>query len=117
MADKNINAYCEICNGGYYVCRSCLEQRTLKPWRTVTDTIEHYKIYLAIHGYTISKDKAKAKAELKNCDLSGLGSFKPEIKAVIKEIMTEPKKTRVSTKKEKENIKVETEIKTDDVDE
>lgn len=117
MADKNINAYCEICNEGYHVCRSCLEQRTFKSWKTVTDTIEHYKIYLAIHGYTVSKDKEKTKAELQDCDLSGLENFKPEIKAVIKEIMTETKKSKTTSKKEKENIEVETEIKTDDVNE
>lgn len=89
MSDKNNITHCKICNKGYYICHSCTHQRNLKPWRTVTDTIEHYKIYLAIHGYSISMDKASAKAELKNCDLSGLEHFNPEIVSVIKEIMTE----------------------------
>ncbi len=96
MVDNNINAYCKICGKGYHVCGTCQEQRTFKPWRTVTDTIEHYKIYVAIHGYTISKNKESAKADLKNCDLSGLENFNPEIQAVIKEIMGEPKKNFVS---------------------
>lgn len=100
MTENNINAYCSICGTGYHICKSCLQQKTFKPWRTVTDSIEHYKIYLAIHGYTISKDKEKAKNELESCDLSDLDDFNPEIKAVIKKIMTEPKKTKTTSRKE-----------------
>jgi len=101
MAENNINAYCSVCGKGYHICNSCLEQKSLKPWRTITDTIEHYKIYMAIHGYTLSKNKEIAKQELQNCDLSGLENFNPEIKAVIKEIMTEPKRAKPASKKEK----------------
>lgn len=108
---------CTICNNEYEVCNSCLEQKTFKPWRTVTDTIGHYKIYLAIHGYTVSKNKLKARKELKNCDLSDLEYFKPEIKNVIKEIMAEQKKNKISFKKTEENTDEEIEIKTNIVDE
>lgn len=80
------NAICSICGKGYRVCRSCLEQKSFRPWRSVTDTLEHYKIYLAIHGYTISGNKEQAKEELQNCDLSGLETFRPEIKAAIQKI-------------------------------
>ncbi len=107
MAELN-NAKCSICGNSYHICNSCSEQKSLKPWRSVTDTIEHYKIYLAIHGYTLSKDKESAKRELKNCDLSGLENFNPEIKSVIKDIITEPKKKSVS-KKRKNITEVETE--------
>lgn len=107
MAENNINAYCSICGQGYHVCNSCLEQKTFKPWRSITDSIEHYKIYLAIHGYTVSKDKEKAKTELQNCDLSGSENFKSEIKAVMKEIMAEPRKTRTVSKKTTENPETE----------
>ncbi len=116
MAENNINAYCSVCGKGYHICNSCLEQKSLKPWRTITDTIAHYKIYMAIHGYTISKDKESAKKDLEKCDLSGLEGFNPEIKSAIKEIMAEPKKVKSVSKKEKE-IENKTEIKTDDVDE
>lgn len=113
MADNSINAFCTICGKGYHVCNTCLEQKTFKPWRTVVDSIEHYKIYLAIHEYTISKDKDVAKKELSHCDLSDLESFKPEIKNVIKEIMKETKKTKIVSNKIKRNV----ENKTDDFDE
>lgn len=119
MAENNINAFCAICGKGYHVCRSCKEQEVFKPWRTITDTVDHYKIYLAIHGYTISKEKETAKKELQNCNLDDSGKFKPEIKAVIKEIMFEQKKTK-NTAKKKENLiedKSETENKTNDINE
>ena len=99
MSNTN-NAICSICGKPYKVCNSCLEQKTFKPWRTVTDTIEHYKIYMAIHGYTISNNKKKAKDELEKCDLSGLEDFNPEIKKVIKEILAKPKVTKTVLKKE-----------------
>lgn len=104
MAENNINAYCAICGQGYHICNSCLEQKTIKPWRTVTDTIEHYKIYLAIHGYTVSKDKEKAKSELQNCNLDDLHNFKSEIKNVINEIMTEPPKTKTISRGRKRQV-------------
>ena len=91
MAEGNINAYCSICGVGYSVCNTCKEQKTFKPWRSVTDTIEHYKIYFALHGYTMSKDREAAKNELKQCDLTGIEGFKPEIRTAIEEIMAEAK--------------------------
>ncbi len=115
MAKNNINTYCSVCGKGYHICNSCLEQKSLKPWRTITDTIEHYKIYMAIHGYTLSQNKEIAKQELQNCDLSGLENFNPEIKAVIKEIMTEPKRAKAVSKKEKQETAKD--IKTDNVNE
>lgn len=115
MAENKINAFCKICGSGYNVCNSCLEQKTFKPWRNITDSIEHYKIYLAIHGYTISNDKKKAKKELESCNLSDLDSFKDEIKNVIKEIMEEPVKLKNVSKKTKDNI--ETKIDKDEISE
>lgn len=99
--NNNINAHCSICGSGYHLCRSCAEQKTFKPWRTVTDTIEHYKIYMAIHGYTVSKNKEKAREELGKCDLDGMDGFQPEIKEIIREILAKPKVQKPVVKKEK----------------
>lgn len=108
MTETNINAYCAICGKGYHLCQTCSEQKIIKPWRTVTDSIEHFKIYTVIHGYTISKDKEVSKKELQKCDLTGLENFNKEIKTVIKEILDEPAKIKVSSKKRKEYTEVET---------
>lgn len=81
------NAVCDICGKPYHVCQTCKNITSFKPWRTVTDTLPHYMIYLAISDYTKTKDKSKAKEELSKCDLSELDNFRPEIKNVINEIM------------------------------
>lgn len=101
MTETNINAHCSICGIGYHLCNTCSDQKIIKPWRTVTDSIEHFKIYTVIHGYTISKDKETAKNELQKCDLTGLENFNPEIKTVIKEILEEPEKQKYVSKKTK----------------
>lgn len=108
--NSDINAYCSICGKGYKRCATCVEQKTLKPWRSVVDTIECYRIYLAIHGYTVSKNKAESKAELGQCDLSGLDSFKPEIKAVIKEIMSESKKSQAYKRRKNDDVLTNTAV-------
>lgn len=107
MTEQNINAYCAICGEGYHLCKSCSDITSFKPWRTVTDNIDHYKIYLAIHGYTISKDKTKAKKELTHCNLEKLESFKPEIKNVIKEIMDSEDKVPMIKNSSKINKNIE----------
>lgn len=88
---QELNATCDICGKKYHVCNSCKEIKTFTPWRTVTDTLQHYAIFLALSQYTKTKNKEKAREELSACDLSDLESFNENIKAVIKEIMEEPK--------------------------
>ena len=99
MTENNINAYCCICGAGYHVCNDCLSQKTLKPWRSVVDTIEHYKIYYVLHDYSVTKNKEETKAELQKCDLSGIDNFVPEIREVINEIMEDVNKNKHSSKK------------------
>ncbi len=111
---NNINAHCAICNEGYHICNTCKNEKKFKPWRTVTDTIEHYKIYMAVHGYTVTKNKEQAKAELQNCDLSDMNTFKPEIKSVISEIMNEPVKAIPVSKPKKNKVNAQEEKKNDE---
>ncbi len=103
-----LNAECDICGKKYHICNSCSEVLSLKPWRTVTDTVDHYKIYLALSEYTKTRDKEKAKNELQNCNLSGLENFNKNIREVIEEILSEKTikkiKTSAKTKINKDNI-------------
>ena len=89
MSNKKINAHCAICGAGYHICNTCQQQKSFKSWRVVTDTVEHYTIYMAVHGYTLSQDKGAAKRDLEKCDLSGLEDFNLPIRTVIQEILSE----------------------------
>lgn len=119
MAEE-LNATCSICGKKYHVCLSCQQEKTFKPWRTVVDTVDHYKIYMAVHGYTITKDKEMAKKALSVCDLSELDSFADNIKKAINEILADdkvatetkavkmktPKRSKVVTVVEETNEKI-----------
>ena len=107
---QELNATCDICGKKYHVCNSCKEVKSFTPWRTVTDTMQHYLIFLALSEYTKTKDKEKVKEELSKCDLSELDTFNENIKTVIKEIMAEEKEKIVETVSE-ENVKENVEIK------
>ena len=107
---QELNATCDICGKKYHICSSCKEVKSFTPWRTVTDTMQHYLIFLALSEYTKTKDKEKAKEELSKCDLSELDTFNENIKTVIKEIMAEGKEKIVETVSE-ENVKENVEIK------
>jgi hypothetical protein len=52
---------------------------------------------MALHSYTISKNKEQAKQELENCDLTGLDDFNPDIQSSIKEILAEAKNEKEGT--------------------
>lgn len=90
-AEKN-NSTCAICGKGYYMCRSCKDQLRLSPWKIHTDTSEHFKIFQIVRGYSIGLyTKNEAKAKFENIDLSNLETFLPEVKSVIKTILSDDK--------------------------
>ena len=99
-----LNGVCDICGKRYSVCKTCQTVKTFKPWRTITDTLEHYKIFIALSEYTRTKNKEEAKEQLSHCDLSDLESFPDRNKNVIKEITVEPK---METVEKAEEIQVE----------
>ena len=107
---QELNATCDICGKKYHVCNSCKEVKSFTPWRTVTDTMQHYIIFLALSEYTKTKDKEKAKEELSKCDLSELDTFNENIKTAIKEIMADGKEKVVETVSE-ETVEENVEIK------
>ena len=106
---QELNATCDICGKKYHICSSCKEVKSFTPWRTVTDTMQHYLIFLALSEYTKTKNKEKAKEELSKCDLSELDTFNENIKTAIKEIMADGKEKVVETVSEEtveENVDI-----------
>ena len=112
---QELNAICDICGKKYHICSSCKEVKSFTPWRTVTDTMQHYLIFLVLSEYTKTKDKEKAKEELSKCDLSELDTFNENIKTAIKEIMAEGKEKIVEIKPQKATKKGRTSVKQSEV--
>ena len=91
MAEK-YNAVCDICGKEYYVCLSCSDAMRLHPYKSFTDTAEHYKVFQVVKGFlTGVYTKDEAKERFKNIDLKDMDSFKPHIKKIIKDIFKEEK--------------------------
>lgn len=93
-----LNATCKICGTKYHMCETCKDIKTYRPWRTVTDVLPHYLIYLALANYTKTNDKKEAREALLKCDLSGLDSFDADVKKVIKEILKDNEEKAIVVK-------------------
>lgn len=91
--DQKTNAICDICGREYKVCRTCQGIQSFKPWRTVVDTLDHYKIYLVLSEYTNTHNKEKAKHDLAYCDLSDQDTFTESTRKAIAEILEEDSKS------------------------
>ena len=91
MAEKN-NAVCSICGKEYYACLSCSDAMKLHPYKSFTDTAEHFKVFQVVRGLSTgvyTKDEAKEK--FKNIDLKDIESFRPHIRDIIKDVLKEGK--------------------------
>ena len=107
MANKN-NATCSICGSEYYACLSCRDSIKANPWKSFTDTSEHYKVFQIVRGYNTgvyTKDEARTK--LKNVNLDDIESFMPHIKQIIKGILKEEKPVVKVVEKVEEPIEAE----------
>lgn len=88
MKDNKINHYCCICGTGYTSCDYCNDVKSYTPWRALTESIDHYKIYMIICDYRDNKiSKQEARKMLSNIDISGWKDFKEGTKGLIAEIL------------------------------
>jgi arsenate reductase-like glutaredoxin family protein len=102
--ENNINAHCSICGNGYHLCLTCQGSK-INPWRSIVDSVEHYKIFIVIRDYENKYiDKDEANKLLSQCDLTELDNFIPEIKDKIKEIMVIEKKNKNIMNSEELNL-------------
>lgn len=97
MSEK-INHWCVICGKGYHACDSCNQIKSFTPWRTLTDTIEHYQIFSVLQEFNNGIiDKDKAKEMLESFDLSEKDTFKESARIVLDKIFDEDVKTSGSS--------------------
>lgn len=98
---KTMKAVCAICGREYDVCLSCRDQNKIKPWRSITDTVVCYKVFLVLtqlnNGY-ISKEEAKSQLEQITFNKNDL---REDVRNKVDEIMSS---TTERTKRSKTNI-------------
>ena len=86
---KNDNAKCVICGKGYHLCMSCKEKLAIAPYKTLTDTAEHYKVHQVLNGYRCGVyTKEEANKALSNVDLSDRETYIEAVKKLLDEIMS-----------------------------
>ena len=84
------NHTCSVCGTIYNHCDYCENVRSYMPWRSIVDTIDHYKIFVTIKDYnqkTINKNQARS--QLATVDITGWNNFNPEIVNVLNDILAE----------------------------
>lgn len=86
MADK-ANAQCAICGKDFTMKYHCNRNGSSEPWMAHCDTVEHYKIFEIVNGYTGGVYNAsEAKTKLESVNLDDLEHLRPNIKSIIQEI-------------------------------
>lgn len=86
--ENYLNASCPICGTRYHVCTDCQKTKSFTPWRTLTDSINCYKIFIILNDHANHQsDRATAGKQLQKCDLSQLDSFETGIQTMIRKIL------------------------------
>lgn len=59
------------------------------PWRSIVDSVEHYKIYMILRDYTNNYlGKQEARKQLMKLDLPNFDELLADVKSKIQEIMS-----------------------------
>lgn len=90
--NKNNNAKCVVCGKAYHLCMSCRDKIASTPWKVLTDTSEHYKVYQVVNGYRCGiYEKDVAKNALSNIDISDRNTYLDCVNKVLDEILDDVK--------------------------
>lgn len=86
MSDKKL--ICPICGTKFDGCRTC-HQKDIASWKTLTDTENHFNIFVILHKYNVLKSitKEQCKELLLECDITGYKEFPKHIMESIKDII------------------------------
>lgn len=90
---------CAICGKRYEACYSCGRKDASLAWKNLCDTVEHYKVFQVVNGYTSGVyTKEEAAQKLKNVDVSDVSLFRSNIKKIVKEIQgaLKPRQAKVT---------------------
>lgn len=93
---------CIVCGKEYDVCLSCKNVKSYRPWRTVCDSIDHYKIHLVLSDHTngfITSEEAKEQLSSIKFDADELlPALKEHIDEINRATAPKPKRGKKSVK-------------------
>lgn len=86
MVDKKLT--CPICGQKFSACITC-NKHDIASWKTLTDTENHFNIFVILHKYNVLKSIAKEQCKklLLECDITGYEEFPKHIMESIKDII------------------------------
>lgn len=96
MATK-LTHKCIICGTRYHSCDTCDRIRTYTPWRSICDSFEHYKIYLALRAYEegiADKDETRSVLEDLGVKKGAYDNWNSSSKNKLDAIFAEPKRVK-----------------------
>jgi len=98
---------CAVCGRKYRYCPRCDEFKNMPTWMLEFDSENCRKIYYDIVNPFAFKHitKEEASERLEACDLSGIDSFKAEIKSVIDRLVSDPAPAPAADRTKKETSK------------
>lgn len=80
-----------MCGTGYHACDSCEKEKAFTPWRTLTDTIDHYKIFMVLRAYHNQEiGRTQARQMLSFLDLSDRKQYKDTARKILADIYADP---------------------------
>ena len=88
---------CIICGTRYHSCDTCERIRTYTPWRSICDSFEHYKVYLALRAYDEgfnSKEETKEALENLGVKKGTYSDWQPKVAEKLDKIFAEPKRSK-----------------------
>lgn len=103
MADNKLT--CAVCGTEYDGCRTC-HNHDITSWKMITDTENHFAIFVILHKYNVLKSitKEQAKRELLECDVTGYETFPKSIKASIEDILDKKEESKQEIKQESKQV-------------
>lgn len=88
---------CIICGTRYHSCDTCERIRTYTPWRTICDSFEHYKVYLALRAFDEgfdTKEQTRSALESLGVKKGTYDDWSSKTKEKLDKIFAEPKRSK-----------------------
>lgn len=85
---ENANEQCAICGKDFHMKYHCNKNGNSSPWMAHCDTVEHYKVFQIVNGYTGGVyDIDEAKSKLDAVDTSDKDTYRANIKTIVDKIL------------------------------